>query len=72
MTPVELRRCDPSRNMRRSYRLDIERDLFGGFLLLKHWGRIGTRGRIRAERYENEALAAEALQRQAARKSRRG
>jgi len=33
--PVELRRLDPTRNMRRFCRLDVQPDLFGGFLLLK-------------------------------------
>lgn len=58
--------------MRRFYRLDIERDLFGGFLLMKQWGRIGARGRIMAERFESEAPALAALQKQADRKRRRG
>jgi len=71
MTTVELRRVDPSRNMRRFYRLDIERDLFGVFLLLKQWGRIGVRGRITAERYDDEAPALAALQKQSERKRRR-
>jgi predicted DNA-binding WGR domain protein len=35
MDAVYLRRIDPSRNMRRFYRLDIQPDLFGGFLLMK-------------------------------------
>jgi predicted DNA-binding WGR domain protein len=72
MTALHLRRIDPSRNMRRFYRLDMQPDLFGGVLLMKEWGRIGARGRIMAERYDSEALAADALQRQAARKRRRG
>jgi predicted DNA-binding WGR domain protein len=69
---VELRRVDPSRNMRRFYRLVITPDLFGGFLLMKQWGRIGVRGRIVAERHETEAGAVDALRRQAIRKRRRG
>ena len=46
--------------MHRFYRLDIQPDLFGGFLLMKQWGRIGARGQIKAERYDAEvpALAA--------------
>ena len=72
MTALHLRRIDPSRNMRRFYRLDMQPDLFGGVLLMKEWGRVGARGRIMAERYDSEALAADALQRQAARKRRRG
>jgi predicted DNA-binding WGR domain protein len=72
MTAVELHRIDDARNMRRFYRLDIEHDLFGGFLLMKQWGRIGARGCIMAERFESEAPALVALQKQAARKRRRG
>jgi predicted DNA-binding WGR domain protein len=72
MTALHLRRIDPARNMRRFYRLDIEPDLFGGVLLVKEWGRIGARGRMVAESYDSEALAADALQRQADRKRRRG
>ncbi len=35
MSAVHLCRIDDARNMRRFYRLDIETDLFGGFLLMK-------------------------------------
>jgi len=38
MNAVELCRVDPSRNMRRFYRLDVQPDLFGGVLLLKQLG----------------------------------
>jgi predicted DNA-binding WGR domain protein len=72
MSAVYLRRIDEARNMRRFYWLDIEPDLFGGVLLMKAWGRIGTRGRITAERYGSEALAASALHNQAECKKRRG
>jgi len=72
MNAVYLRRIDPARNMRRFYRLHIEPDLFGGVLLMKEWGRIGTRGRVVAERYEAKPLAVAALQKQAARKRRKG
>jgi predicted DNA-binding WGR domain protein len=72
MKALHLRRIDPARNMRRFYRLDMQPDLFGGVLLMKEWGRIGARGRIMAERFDSEGLAADALQRQADRKRRRG
>jgi predicted DNA-binding WGR domain protein len=72
MTAVQLRRVDPARNMRRFYRLDMQPDLFGGVLLVKEWGRIGAHGRTVAERFDSEPLAADALQRQAERKKRRG
>jgi predicted DNA-binding WGR domain protein len=60
MNAVHLRRIDPARNMRRFYRLDIQPDLFGGVLLVK-WGRIGAHGRMVAEPYDGEALAAAAF-----------
>jgi predicted DNA-binding WGR domain protein len=72
MTALNLRRIDPARNMSRFYRLDVQPDLFGGVLLVKEWGRIGAHGRMVAEPYDSEALAAVALQRQAERKRRRG
>ena len=72
MNAVHLRRIDPARNMHRFYRLDVQPDLFGGVLLMKEWGRLGAQGRMVAEPYDNEALAADALQRHAKRKRRRG
>ncbi|WP_330085288.1 WGR domain-containing protein [Methylocystis iwaonis] len=39
---------------------------------MKTWGRIGARGRVTAERFDNEALAVAASRRQADRKGRRG
>lgn len=68
MKPVRLHRIDAARNMRRYYRLDLQPDLFGGVLLVRQWERIGARGRTVALRYDSEGLAADALQRQAARK----
>jgi predicted DNA-binding WGR domain protein len=58
--------------MSRFYRFDVQPDLFGGVLLVKGWGRIGARGRIMAERYDSEDLAATAMQRQAECKRRQG
>lgn len=72
MSAVTLHRIDAARNMRRFYALDIEADLFGGVLLIKAWGRIGARGRVMSEHYDDEAPALAALQKQAARKRQRG
>jgi predicted DNA-binding WGR domain protein len=72
MTAVELHRIDAARNMRRFYRLDMQPDLFGGVLLVRQWGRIGARGRIVADRFDDATLAAAALAQHAARKARRG
>ncbi len=43
-TELQMRRIDPARNMRRFYRLSVQRDLFGRASLVREWGRIGTRG----------------------------
>ncbi len=72
MNAVRLRRIDPARNMHCFYRLDVQQELFDGVLLMKEWGRIGARGRMVAEPYDSEALAAATLQKQAERKRRRG
>jgi predicted DNA-binding WGR domain protein len=73
MTAVTLYRIEPARNMRRFYSLDVQPDLFGGFAIVKEWGRIGARcGRVVGEWHLTEALAAAAVQRQAERKRRRG
>jgi predicted DNA-binding WGR domain protein len=39
MNAMHLTRIDPARNMRRFYRLDVQPDLFGGFAVVKEWGR---------------------------------
>ncbi|WP_299913231.1 WGR domain-containing protein [uncultured Paracoccus sp.] len=57
--PVHLTRCDPLCNMARFYRLEIAPDLFGGAVLLRQWGRIGTEGQGRRDWY-SEAGAARA------------
>jgi predicted DNA-binding WGR domain protein len=72
MIPLYLCRIDPARNMHRFYWLDVQPDLFGGVLLMKEWGRIGAQGRTVAERYDSEAIAADALQRYADRTRQRG
>lgn len=69
---LELRRIDTTRNMRRFYRLELQPELFGGVLLVRQWGRIGARGRIVADRFESEELAAQALAQHTDRKMRRG
>jgi predicted DNA-binding WGR domain protein len=72
MSALHLRRIDTARNMARFYLMTVQPDLFGGVLLVKQWGRIGARGRLVDESYDNEALATDAMQKQAARKRQRG
>jgi predicted DNA-binding WGR domain protein len=73
MNAVHLHRIDPARNMRHFYRLDVQPDSFGGFAVVKEWGRIGARrGRMVGEWHLTEAQALAAVQRQAKPKRRRG
>ena len=48
-TDLHLRRIEPACNMRRFYRLCVQRDLFGGACLIREWGRIGYRGQVMIE-----------------------
>lgn len=67
-----LRRVDPERNMHRFYVLGIEQDLFGQWVLVREWGRIGRQGRVRANAYPSAAVAREACDQLANLKRRRG
>jgi predicted DNA-binding WGR domain protein len=71
-TDVQMRRIDPTRNMRRFYRLSVQRDLFGGASLVREWGRIGLRGQMMVENHPDEGKAITALMKLAAVKKRRG
>lgn len=71
-TCLHLRRVDPARNMRRFYRMTIQRDLFGGASLVRVWGRIGTRGRQLVNTHTDEGRAITALLTLAHEKRRRG
>lgn len=71
-TVVDLKRIDPSLNMRRFYRVSVQPDLFGGVCLIREWGRIGFRGQMLIEQHEDEGRAVTALLKLAATKTRRG
>ena len=67
-----LRRVEPERNVARFYALMIEHDLFGRVILVRHWRRIGSKGRERAEVHADEGEAAQAMGKLAAAKRQRG
>ena len=69
---IVLRRIDPARNMARYYALTLEPTLFGEIAVMRHWGRIGTRGRSKSCFFGPMEAARTALGRQAGRKKRRG
>lgn len=67
-----LTRRDASRNMARFYRMQITPDLFGGAVLFRNWGRIGTQGQKQRQWWSDDSGAEMAMQDWAARKIRKG
>jgi predicted DNA-binding WGR domain protein len=72
MSALTLTRCDPSRNMARFYRLDVQPDLFGQWTLWREWGRIGRGGQVRMDTFATADQAATALDKMRRAKVRRG
>ncbi|CEF57327.1 WGR domain-containing protein [Acetobacter ghanensis] len=72
--PLEARltRINAARNIWRFYEMSIQHDLFGGAVLVRRWGRIGTAGRLRLDLHANEGAAANALGRLLRLKIKRG
>ena len=69
-----VERTNAEKNMARFYALSIEPTLFGDVCLVRRWGRIGTRGQMKAMSFasEDEAMALFAkIQRQKARRGYR-
>ena len=72
MSALTLHRIDPERNMKRFYRLDVQPDLFGLWLFIREWGRIGRAGQTREIAFPTIDEAHTALERQRRAKERRG
>ncbi len=69
---LRLEKRDPATSQVRFYRLITMPNLFGGWSLVREWGRIGSPGQVRIESYATEAEAIAAGEKLAARKRRRG
>jgi predicted DNA-binding WGR domain protein len=69
---IFLRRVDADAGAARFYSLVVERDLFGQVVLVRNWGRIGTRGRELVEEHATEDDALRAMQKLVEIKRRRG
>jgi len=52
-----LQACDPSRNIRRHWHIELRRDLFGWIVVEWRWGRLGTAGQSRSLAFEQEGEA---------------
>ncbi|MEI4234179.1 WGR domain-containing protein [Roseovarius sp. D22-M7] len=69
---MHLRREDPTKNMRRFYKMVVQRDLFGGASLIREWGRLGSPGKLRVDHHLDEGHAVNALINLMTAKRRRG
>jgi predicted DNA-binding WGR domain protein len=72
MHDVILYRVDAGKNMWRYYRLDLQPDLFGLWLLVKEWGRIGQPGQSHMTSFATIDDAQRAFELQRRIKERRG
>lgn len=69
---AHFRRIRPERNEWRFYSLSIQPELFGGAVLVRQWGRIGTKGTQRLDLHPDEGAAVNALADQILIRRRRG
>ena len=67
-----IERTDTENNMARFYAMSIELTLFGEACLMRRWGRIGTRGQLKVQHFEQEKDAVELFLDLVRRKRRRG
>ena len=52
---IHLEACGPARNIWRSYSITAGQDLFGDWIVVMNYGRIGARGRTKTILLPNEA-----------------
>src|SRR5271167_3056028 len=67
-----LIRVRPERNEAWFHHMEVWPDLFGRALLVRHWGRIGTKGRRRLDPHPDPGAAINALAALLRAKRRRG
>lgn len=70
--PVTLLCIDPAKRKHRFYKMFIAPSLFGEWLLVREWGRIGSPGQVRSDHFDNAGAALLALQKLVREKVRRG
>jgi predicted DNA-binding WGR domain protein len=72
MNAIVLYRTDSARNMHRYYRLDLQRDLFGQWCVIRAWGRVGRGGQTKIAPFPTCEVAQAALDHRRRMKERRG
>ena len=69
---IKLTRSDPSKNMHRFYALQLEPTLFGEWILVAEWGRVGSPGTVQQNVFPSTDLAQAAFTNRQNDKIRRG
>lgn len=69
---IRLTHSIPDANQHRFYLLRTLPTLFGDWVLLREWGRMGSPGRVRRDRHPSKSEAVGALAKLARQKHRRG
>ena len=69
---LRLEHRDPERRMARFYTMHLVPTLFGGWGLVREWGRIGSPGTLRFDPFETLEESERALQHIAKQKRKRG
>jgi predicted DNA-binding WGR domain protein len=54
---IKLTRSDPAKNMHRFYALQLAPSLFGEWILVAEWGRIGSPGTVQEKVFPSVDLA---------------
>jgi predicted DNA-binding WGR domain protein len=57
-----LIKVDTEKNQRSFYSLHLAPDLFGGWSVVREWGRLGSGGTLRLDPFDSETAAQDALE----------
>ena len=69
---IKLTRSDPAKNMHRFYALQVAATLFGEWVVVAEWGRIGSPGKVQERVFPSLDLAQAAIAKRQSIKMRRG
>lgn len=72
MSRIYLERRKPDQNMQRFYALHVVQTIFGEWVLIREWGRIGSGGTVREQWFDTEEEAIVARNRLRTVKEKRG
>ena len=58
----KLTSINPEENRNRYYHITVQPGLFGGFTVIREWGRIGTKGKHKTQTFETEKQTEKEIQ----------